>query len=90
MIDGTIRRLLVASILAATAALLLYGCASSDADQPEIAAVTCQGEADCEARDNARQQRDADDYQNEPALGYLNSPPGLLPVPVTSRNTSAY
>ena len=90
MVDGTIRRFLVATILAASA-FLLYGCASSDdADQPPIAAVTCQDQADCEARDNARQQRDADDYQNEPALGYLNSPPGLLPVPVTSRNTSAY
>jgi hypothetical protein len=89
MIDSSIRRLVVASLLTATA-ILLYGCASSDADQPQIAAVTCQGEADCEAVDNARQQRDADDYQNEPALGYLNSPPGLLPVPVTSRNTSAY
>ncbi len=89
MIDGTIRRLLLAAILAATASLV-YGCASSDVDQPPSAAVTCQGEKDCEARDNARQQRDADDYQNEPALGYLHSPPGLLPVPVTSRNTSAY
>jgi hypothetical protein len=89
MIDSSIRRLLVASILAATA-FLLYGCASSDADQASTPAATCQGEKDCEARDNARQQRDADDYQNEPALGYLRSPPGLLPVPVTSRNTSAY
>jgi hypothetical protein len=89
MIDSSIRRLVVASLLTA-AAFLLYGCASSDADQPQITAATCQGEADCEARDNARQQRDADDYQNEPALGYLRSPPGLLPVPVTSRNTSVY
>jgi hypothetical protein len=89
MIDCTTRRLLLASILTATASLL-YGCASSDADQAATPAVTCQGEADCEARDNARQQRDADDYQNEPALGYLRSPPGLLPVPVTSRNTSVY
>jgi len=89
MIDGTIRRLLAAAILTATA-FLLYGCASSDADQPLSAAATCQGQKDCEASDNARQQRDADDYQNEPALGYLRSPPGLLPVPVTSRNTSVY
>jgi hypothetical protein len=89
MIDGTIRRLLLAAILAASASLL-YGCASSDADQAATSAATCQGQQDCEAIDNARQQRDADDYQNEPALGYLRSPPGLLPVPVTSRNTSAY
>jgi hypothetical protein len=89
MIECSIRRLVVASLLVASATLL-YGCASSDADQPQIAAATCQSEADCQALDNARQQRDADAYQNEPALGYLNSPPGLLPVPVTSRNTSVY
>lgn len=81
MIDSTTKRLLAAAILAAAG---LYGCASSD-----TAAATCQVQGDCEARDNARQERDAADYQNEPALGYLQSPPGLLPVPVTSRNASS-
>ena len=83
MIDRTIRRLLAVAILATAAGL--YGCASSDA------ITTCQGQdqQDCEARDNARQARDAADYQDEPALGYLASPPGLLPIPLTSRNASS-
>ena len=52
---------------------------------------TCQGtdQQDCEARDNARQIRDEVDYQQEPSLGYLSSPQGLLPIPVTVRNTSS-
>ena len=48
-----------------------------------------QDQIDCEARDNARQIRDEADYQDEPSLGYLSSPPGLLPIPLTSRNTSS-
>jgi len=84
MIDRTIKRILAVAILAAAAGL--YGCASSDTDQT-AAMTTCQGEdhTDCEARDSARQARDAADYRNEPALGYLQSPPGLLPIPLTSR-----
>jgi len=81
------KRLFAIAILAAGAGL--YGCASSDT---QIAAnTTCHGQdqSDCEARDNARQIRDETDYQHEPALGYLNSPPGLLPIPLTSRNTSS-
>ena len=82
------KRLLVVAVLAAAAGL--YGCASSDPEQMAAAAMkpTCQDQSDCEARDNARQIRDEADYQEEPALGYLNSPPGLLPIPLTSRNTS--
>jgi hypothetical protein len=53
------------------------------------ASAACQEQGDCEARDNARQIRDEVDYQDEPALGYLQSPPGLLPIPLTSRNTSS-
>jgi hypothetical protein len=81
--------ILAAAVLAATVGL--YGCASSDEDSPKVASTTCQGQdqTDCEARDNARQIRDEADYQTEPALGYLSSPPGLLPIPLTSRNTSA-
>jgi hypothetical protein len=87
MIDSTFKRQLAVAILAAATAF--YGCASSDPTQ--IAATTCQGtdQTDCEARDNARQARDAADYQDEPALGYLQSPPGLLPIPLTSRNSSS-
>ncbi len=87
MIEITIKRVLAIAILAVAAGL--YGCASSD-DQT-AAVTTCQGEdqKDCEARDSARQARDAADYQNEPALGYLQSPPGLLPIPLTSRNASS-
>ncbi|HKN13455.1 MAG TPA: hypothetical protein VJX68_09705 [Candidatus Binatus sp.] len=89
MIDNTIKRLLAITVLAAATGL--FGCASSDPNQTATAATTCQGQdqTDCEARDNARQIRDEADYQTEPALGYLNSPPGLLPIPLTSRNTSA-
>jgi hypothetical protein len=89
MIGRTIKRLLTVVLLAA--AVSLCGCASSDPDQTVAAATTCQGQdqTDCEARDNARQIRDEADYQTEPALGYLNSPPGMLPIPLTSRNSSS-
>jgi len=89
MIDRGIKRLLGVAVLAAAAGL--YGCASSTTDQDAAVTASCQGknQQDCEARDNARQLRDAADYKSEPALGYLQSPPGLLPVPLTSRNTSS-
>jgi hypothetical protein len=88
MIRSRMNRLLAVAILAAATGF--YGCASSDSEQM-AAATTCQGEdqSDCEARDNARQIRDEADYQDEPSLGYLNSPPGLLPIPLTSRNSSS-
>jgi hypothetical protein len=89
MIDRSIKRLLGVAVLAAATGWC--GCASSVTDQDAAVTTSCQGqsEQDCEARDNARQLRDAADYQDEPALGYLQSPPGLLPVPLTSRNTSS-
>ena len=90
MIGSRMNRLLAVAILAVATGF--YGCASSDSDDlPKVASTTCQGQdqSDCEARDNARQIRDEADYQTEPALGYLSSPPGLLPIPLTSRNTSS-
>ncbi len=89
MIGLAIKRLLGLAVLVAAAGL--YGCASSTADHDPAMTTACQGQnrQECEARDNARQLRDAADYQNEPALGYLQSPPGLLPVPLTSRNSSS-
>ena len=89
MIRSRMNRLLAVAILAVATGF--YGCASSDSDVTKVASTTCQGQdqTDCEARDNARQIRDEADYQTEPALGYLSSPPGLLPIPLTSRNTSA-
>jgi len=88
MIDSTIKRLLAVAMMAAAAGLC--GCASFGTNQT-AAATTCQGkdQKDCAARDDARQVRDAADYRNEPALGYLQSPPGLLPIPLTSRNASS-
>jgi len=89
MIGSRMNRFLAVAILAAATGF--YGCASSDSDVPKVASTTCHGQdqTDCEARDNARQIRDEADYQTEPALGYLSSPPGLLPIPLTSRNTSS-
>jgi len=89
MIDSGVSRFVAVAMLAAAATLC--GCASSDPDQTAAMTTVCQGQdqQDCEARDNARQIRDEIDYQAEPALGYLSSPPGLLPIPLTSRNTSA-
>jgi hypothetical protein len=88
MIFRSIMRLLAVALIAAAAGIC--GCASSDPAQTASAATTCNGQdqTDCEARDNARQIRDEADYQAEPALGYLNSPPGMLPIPLTSRNSS--
>lgn len=89
MFDSRIRRIVAVAILAAAAGL--YGCASSDPEQTAAMTSTCKGQdqQDCDARDNARQIRDEVDYKDEPALGYLSSPPGMLPIPLTSRNTSA-
>lgn len=89
MIESTNKHLLAVAMLAAVASL--YGCASSGTDQNAVATTSCHGtdQQDCEARDNARQVRDAADYQQEPALGYLRSPPGLLPIPLATRNTSS-
>jgi hypothetical protein len=88
MIDSLMKRLLAVAVLAAAAGF--YGCASSDPAQT-TAMNSCQGtdQQDCAARDNARQIRDEVDYQQEPSLGYLSSPQGLLPIPVTVRNTSS-
>jgi hypothetical protein len=80
---------LVLAVVVIAIAASLYGCASSDSEQTAAMKSTCQDQNDCEARDNARQIRDEADYQDEPSLGYLNSPPGLLPIPLTSRNTSS-
>ena len=89
--NSTVKLAFVVTLLAA--AIGLYGCASSNYDPPaDDAAAACEVTAaaaasgDCNADDIARQARDAADYKDEPALGYLNSPPGLLPVPVSSRN----
>jgi len=89
MIGSRMNRLLAVAILAAATGL--YGCASSDHELVAAAATSCHGQdqSDCEARDNARQIRDEADYQDEPSLGYLNSPPGLLPIPVATRNSSS-
>ena len=79
-------------VTALTAATALWSCAASDVQPTEDLAAACEVTAasavDCNPSDLERQARDADDYKNEPALGYLNSPPGLLPVPVSARNSS--
>ena len=73
----------------------LSGCASSYVEPPDDGAAACEitaaaaSAAECNSDDLARQARDAADYQSEPALGYLSSPPGLLPIPLTSRNSSS-
>ncbi len=85
---------LVVTMLAAAAGL--YGCASTylvptdddTASACEVTAATASA-AECNSADLARQARDEADYKDEPALGYLNSPPGLLPIPLSTRNTSA-
>jgi hypothetical protein len=90
MIESRPKLLLAVVVL--TAAAGLYGCASSyvqPTDDDAVAACEITAASDCNADDVARQARDAADYKDEPALGYLNSPPGLLPVPLTSRNSSS-
>jgi hypothetical protein len=78
-------------VIAITILLLsatLYGCGSSDENDAAAIAGPCQGDQQsCEALDNARQLRDAADYGTEPELGYVKSPPGMLPMPLTSRNS---
>jgi hypothetical protein len=86
----TIKKFLVALVISVVAAGL-YGCASSSTDDGAATASRCQGvgEEACAASDNARQLRDAAAYQDEPELGYVKSPPGMLPMPLTSRNSPA-
>jgi hypothetical protein len=90
IIDG--RHKLALAVSALAAAIGFYGCAPSyvspTIDAASACEVTAASSVDCNADDLARQARDAADYKNEPALGYLNSPPGLLPVPVSARNSS--
>ncbi|WP_424670757.1 hypothetical protein [Candidatus Binatus sp.] len=93
-IGSRLKLTLVVTMLAAAAGL--YGCASTyiqptDDDATSACQVTAAAAsaAECNSADLARQARDAADYKDEPALGYLNSPPGLLPIPVAARNTSS-
>jgi uncharacterized protein YceK len=81
---------LVIALAIFIAAAALSGCASiGSPDDGVTMAAPCQGasEAACEASDNARQLRDAAAYESEPELGYVKSPPGMLPMPTTSRNS---
>jgi hypothetical protein len=94
MMGSRLKFALVVMVVAAAAGL--YGCASTYIlPNDEDAAAGCEttaaaaSAAECNSADLARQARDADDYKDEPALGYLNSPPGMLPIPVSARNTSA-
>jgi len=91
--SSRLKRAFVVTVLAAAAGL--YGCASTYVQPPESEAASgCEITAaaasapECNSADLARQARDAADYKDEPALGYLNSPPGLLPIPLTARNPS--
>ena len=78
---------LVVAIAILLVSATLYGCGPSDENAAALAAP-CQGDQQsCEALDNARQLRDAADYSTEPELGYVKSPPGMLPMPLTSRNS---
>lgn len=93
MIGSRMNRLLAVAIL--VTATGVWGCASTyvqptDSDAASACEITAAaaGAAECNSADLARQARDAADYKDEPALGYLNSPPGLLPIPLTSRNPS--
>ena len=94
MMGSRLKLAFVVTMLAAAAGL--YGCASTylvptDDDAASACEVTAAAAsaAECNSADLARQARDAADYKDEPALGYLNSPPGLLPIPVAARNTSS-
>ena len=72
------------------AAAGLGGCASMGSPDDGVAmATSCEsaGADACQESDNARQLRDAAAYQNEPELGYVKSPPGMLPMPTTSKNS---
>jgi hypothetical protein len=81
-------RKLVLAIAIVLVSATLYGCGSSDENDLAAMAAPCQGDQQsCEALDNARQLRDAADYNTEPELGYVKSPPGMLPMPLTSRNS---
>jgi hypothetical protein len=86
----TFRKFVLALAISALAAGL-SGCASSSPDDGAATASRCEGagEEACAASDNARQLRDAAAYQDEPELGYVKSPPGMLPMPLTSRNSPA-
>ncbi len=94
MMRSRLKLAFVVAMLAAAAGL--NGCASTYlVPTDDAAASACQvtaataSAAECNSADLARQARDAADYKDEPALGYLNSPPGLLPIPVSARTRSS-
>jgi hypothetical protein len=85
-----VNKLTIVAIAIFIATAGLSGCASiGSPDDGVTMAAPCQGASQeaCEASDNARQLRDAAAYQDEPELGYVKSPPGMLPMPTTSRNS---
>jgi hypothetical protein len=70
--------------------LVLAGCAQK---QPpgRVASLCSKGDRSaCQSMDDARQLRDAADYQSEqsePALGFASIPQGLyLPMPIVGRS----
>jgi hypothetical protein len=40
----------------------------------------------CVSADDAKEVRDEAEYAHEPEMGLMQSPPGMLPIPVQSRN----
>lgn len=75
----------LAAVAGLLASFIAAGCA--DSNEEKVMATRCQSDdrAACAKIDDERQARDAADYQVEPALGYLNLPPGIsLPMPVAA------
>jgi hypothetical protein len=40
----------------------------------------------CVSADNAKEVSDESEYTHEPEMGLMQSPPGMLPIPVQSHN----
>lgn len=73
-------------VAALTLAVVSSRCASTT-PATEMAARCDTGDRQaCVSADDAKEVRDEAEYAHEPEMGFIESPPGLLPMPIQSRN----
>lgn len=74
-------------VVALTLAVVSSRCASTT-PATEMAARCDTGDRQaCVSADDAKEIRDEAEYEHEPEMGYIQSPPGMmLPMPIQSRN----
>jgi len=67
-------------------AVVCSRCSSTTAAHEMTARCATGDREACVSADDAKEVRDEAEYAHEPEMGLMQSPPGLLPIPVQSRN----